>query len=261
MFECELKFCVRQEFEKTFFIKPHNHPCYELVYYEEGAGIVEIDGVEFPFKKDTFCLIPPEQVHRENYSENVKVLYIGFDIFNIPAPLQKGLYTNELYPIHSVMEEIFSEMQEKAEYRTRMLNLLTEKITIMLIRKAKFDNKDEEKLSYILNFIKINCMKNIDVADIAEAFHYNYDYFRRMFKRKMKISVKDYIAREKLHYALSLMQNTDYSIKKIALSSGYSSPSHFGVLFKQSFGATPNEYMNLLKQKDPLHEVSNYDVE
>ena len=102
-------------------------------------------------------------------------------------------------------------------------------------------------------------MKNINAKDVARVFCFNYDYIRRMFKEKTKISMKDYILKEKLHYAIELFKNTSFSIKEVSALAGFSSPSHFAVIFKQEMNITPKEYIQKYLAGNPHQEIADFE--
>ena len=102
-------------------------------------------------------------------------------------------------------------------------------------------------------------MKNINAKDLANTFSFNYDYLRRMFKEKTNISIKDFIQKEKLHYAIDLLKNTSFSIKEVASLAGFSSPSHFATVFKTEINITPKEYVNKYLSSNPHQEIADFD--
>jgi len=104
-------------------------------------------------------------------------------------------------------------------------------------------------------------MKNIDIKDLANIFGFNYDYFRRIFKEKYKVSAKQYLMNEKIKYSLDLIRNTKYSIKEIASMSGFASPSHFVMSFKQAMRTTPKKYMDDYRVSAKYKEIAAYNVQ
>ena len=110
----------------------------------------------------------------------------------------------------------------------------------------------------IIDYIKINCMKNINAKDIAVAFSFNYDYLRRMFKEKIGISLKEFISKEQLHYAIDLLKNTSFTIKEVSELAGFSSPSHFAIIFKEEMKMTPREYVNKYLSSNSHQEIADF---
>ena len=259
MFDCELKFVVAQKYKNQYMINLHQHPCYEIVFYIKGEGKTTINDVTYDFKPNTFSICEPNHSHNEIGCENVELIYIGFNILNDSVKLKSGVYDNSEYNILDDLIKISKEMKNQNEYYTRMLNLLTETIVIKIKRATqKQVQKEEDKIQFIINFIKLNCMKNIKVKFISDTFGFNYDYFRRMFKEKTGVSVKDFIQQEKIKYSLDLLINSSHSMKEISSMAGFASPSHFGIVFKEYLGKTPKEYIKDYKSKDQHQEIVSF---
>lgn len=257
MFDCELKFVVFQDYKESYMVNTHKHPCYEIVFYINGEGKTTINNVTYDFMPNTFSIIEPNCNHNETGNANVKLIYIGFDILNDSIKFKSKLYDNANFDILNELLLIKDEMKNQSQYYSRMLNLLTEQIVIKLKRGInEIAKQNNDKIEYIINFIKLNCMKNIKVNLIAKSFGFNYDYFRRMFKEKMGISIKDYIIQEKLNYAIDLLKNSDLSISEIAYRSGFASPSHFGVVFKENMHKNPKDFLREYKMSNSHKEIA-----
>ena len=246
MFECELKFVVLKTHKTTFTIMKHQHPCYEIVFYIRGEGEVTIGGQTHKFHSNTFSVCEPNTYHKEIGSTPADIIYIGFEIKNKDVKLKNGLYLEEKYHILDDLLSIHKEMKSRHEHYGRMMDLFTEKIIIKLKRELKENSREEEQnnvIHTIQDYIRINCMKTINAKMLADVYAFNYDYLRRMFKKKTGITLKDYIQKEKIKYAISLLQNKTYSIKEVASMAGFSSASHFGSVFKEDTGQTPKEFI------------------
>ena len=261
MFYTILKFAVMQNYKNSYRVNKHQHPCYEIVYYMKGTGTTVIDNETYNFEPNTFTVCEPNSQHSEESQSDVKLVYIGFDILNGQINLKNGLYHNEDYKILDELLKIYDEMKKSKIYYDRMLNILTESIIIKLLRgmNEKLEQK-EDNIQNIIDFIKLNCMKNINVKFIAKNFSFNYDYIRRMFKEKTGVSLKQYIQQEKIRYAIDLLKNTDYSIKEVADLCGFSSPSHFGVIFKEELNMTPKEYVEKILKNEHHKEEANFAI-
>ena len=259
MFYTTLKFAVMQNYKESYSVNKHQHPCYEIVYYLKGQGTTTIENKTYHFEPNTFTVCEPNSHHSEQANSDVKLIYIGFEVPSGTVSLKNGLYHNENFKILEDLLKIHDEMKKTNIYYDRMLNLLTESIIIKLLRgmNEKLQQK-EENIQNIIDFIKLNCMKNINVKFISKTFSFNYDYIRRMFKEKTGVSLKDFIQQEKIRYAIDLLKNTNNSIKEISSLSGFSSPSHFGVIFKEVLNMTPKEYVEKILKNEHHKEEAHF---
>lgn len=100
------------------------------------------------------------------------------------------------------------------------------------------------------NFLVLKILKYIDenlytinsVTDLANIFHYNKDYIMRIFHRELKLTIIEYIQKRKVYLSLNLLENTNNSILKIAILSGFSSQEYYSEIFKKVIGVSPRIY-------------------
>ncbi len=91
--------------------------------------------------------------------------------------------------------------------------------------------------------VKEELDKNIlalpDVAQLARLAGMGTTKLRQSFKAYYKMTIAEYIRREKMSYALRLLSNDEMSVQNISTLLGYQSPSKFTVAFKRVHGFTP----------------------
>lgn len=69
---------------------------------------------------------------------------------------------------------------------------------------------------------------------------------RQLFKSYYRLTISEYIRREKMNYALRLLSHDDMSIQNIGSLLGYESHSRFTVAFKKIHGFTPRHFRKAL---------------
>ena len=84
--------------------------------------------------------------------------------------------------------------------------------------------------------------ENVDLQQIAAKFGYTPYYFSRKFKQEMGISIKDYIAQQKINMAKQLLHQNTMTISEISDYLGFGSQSYFGSVFRKHTGMTPQEF-------------------
>lgn len=101
---------------------------------------------------------------------------------------------------------------------------------------------------YLLN----NANHFPDIAAVARHFGLSRNRFSRIFTDFWHVSPLDYMIEQRISQAKSLLRNTNFSLKEIANSTGYSDRFYFSRQFKEKTGTTPGEYRALVsgKQKD-----------
>lgn len=97
--------------------------------------------------------------------------------------------------------------------------------------------------------------KNLANADInAAQFAEECGISRTKFFYKVKaltgMTPTDYFRVYKLNRSLELLKEDKYKIASVAEMCGFSSPSHFSMLFKKQFGMLPSEYLQNMPLDD-----------
>ena len=66
-------------------------------------------------------------------------------------------------------------------------------------------------------------------------------HFCRVFKEQMRMRPMEYLARQRVSVARSMLLATDKSIAQIGAEVGYENPTYFGMVFKKYEGITPTD--------------------
>lgn len=93
-------------------------------------------------------------------------------------------------------------------------------------------------------FINEHYKENVTLDMVANHVHLNSSYFSSLFKKEMGLSFSNYLNQVRIEKSKSLLENTDYSILRIALEVGFEEQSYFTKVFKNITGYTPKEYKN-----------------
>lgn len=94
---------------------------------------------------------------------------------------------------------------------------------------------------HALRYIDREFMNITSVKGIAEALCYSEYYLSHLFKEKIGISIKEYIARKKCESAAELLLSAEsnMSIGEIAERFGFSTSHAFSLSFKKYYGVSP----------------------
>jgi len=106
----------------------------------------------------------------------------------------------------------------------------------------KQKTKTNPLIGQVKDYIFSHLHDPIQVADIAEHMDINADYLSHLFSSQEKITITNYIRREKVRRGENLLKYSDYRIQEIAFYLGFCSQSHFARAFQQVVGMNPNEY-------------------
>jgi YesN/AraC family two-component response regulator len=80
------------------------------------------------------------------------------------------------------------------------------------------------------------------MKDLSNMFHINYTYCCELFKKVMGITFSEYVTGLRMKKAVQLLDNSDLSIEKVAIETGYSDYYYFNNVFKKYYNITPSKY-------------------
>ena len=80
------------------------------------------------------------------------------------------------------------------------------------------------------------------VSSLAPALQISGAYLRRFFREEYGMSPKQYLTRLRMEMAASLLETGFFTIREVALRSGFVNEKYFATAFHQHCGVPPSEY-------------------
>lgn len=124
-------------------------------------------------------------------------------------------------------------------------NLLHE-VYNKFLKKKKTKNKKTPTWVKDLKAIiqdQIDTQFTFDLKKISNDLELNSSYLSREFSKYFEdLNFGDYVRKLRVEKAISLIQNSTYTLTEIAYMTGFSDQSHFTRIFKQSTGKNPSSY-------------------
>jgi AraC-like DNA-binding protein len=91
---------------------------------------------------------------------------------------------------------------------------------------------------------------NITLKQLSQSLDINPAYLSREFSKYFdNLSFGDYIRKLRIEKAIDYLNNSNYSLTKIAYLTGFSDQSHFARIFKKHNGMNPSQYRKKLRKK------------
>lgn len=82
----------------------------------------------------------------------------------------------------------------------------------------------------------------LDVGEMAKVAGMSRAHFARRFRASQGISPGDYLRQVRLRHAARLLGNPRYSIKEVALQSGFDNANYFAKVFRREMGLSPGDF-------------------
>lgn len=253
----ELKFFARNNYSNAYKVQNHTHPCFELVYYVNGRGHTKINDENYEYSDRTFAVVPEHGLHEEYSDQKANVMFIGFATSHNIRP---GVYYDSSGDVLKTMEEINAEMDAKAPLYQSILNVLTEKLMLQIMRLYTKREALSADFDYILNYVNTAASRGSSVQQIAYDLGYNYDYLRQLFIQRMGQTAKNYVTGLKVNNVKNYLLSSDYTLPKIAEMTGFKTASHLCAVFKKETGISPMEYKakeGVFDNPPPCHTVED----
>jgi two-component system response regulator YesN len=94
----------------------------------------------------------------------------------------------------------------------------------------------------IVTLIEDEYYRDIKLNDIADEYYINTSYLSQLFLQEMKKNFKQYLSEVRISNAKNLLENTSFSVSRIAELIGYNDRAYFSKAFLKLVGTTPAQY-------------------
>lgn len=170
-----------------------------------------------------------------NINNDHSLLETGMQIYDALYSWARHLYKQKHLqnsPFENLLHDVYEKFLKKQDSKKKMPAWVNE-------LKAMIQDQVDMQLSF-------------DLKKISEELELNPSYLSREFSRYFEnMNFGDYIRKLRIDKAISLIENSDYSLTKIAYFTGFSDQSHFTRIFKQHTGKNPSSFRKNLKKSKP----------
>lgn len=167
---------------------------------------------------------------------------------NYQLSIIKKAMTNFFVILHRVLNELgltLDTEMEFSQFNTPYQIKEAAKAHLYYVMQQIKDWRDSGVRGLLLQakaYMESNFEKNISLEQVATDIGLSSYYFSKLFKEYFEVTFIDYLTQMRLDRAKELLVNTNYSLKEIALSTGYKDPNYFSRVFKKEINQTPSAY-------------------
>lgn len=104
------------------------------------------------------------------------------------------------------------------------------------------ESEEKDIVRQVEQYIREHISEPLRVEELAQMYYISPTHLSRLFRKKHRMSVIEYIIEQKLQLAKSLLENPAYTVSMVSSSVGYTNYSYFTKIFKKAFGVSPSEY-------------------
>ncbi len=98
-----------------------------------------------------------------------------------------------------------------------------------------------------IRYIDENYCSKITLSQIAKEAGMSVSCFERTFKKKMGITLTEYVNKRRISKAIKMLKEKDFSIGEIAFNCGFTNQSHFTRTFRKITKTSPTAFRKSLK--------------
>ncbi len=241
---CSFDFMQHAVRERQTYTDYHCHPNFELVYYISGEGTTALGKETYRYFPGAFTISKPGVMHNEYRDSETEILFACFYCDHDSVDLDNGLYEDK----DGTLLRIVTAMMEELRGRKRLFDLAIHGLLCQMIAEASrlggrtTRQEASEKVRYAKNYLEQYCSEKIDLQALAGNLGYSYEHFRHFFKQSTGYPPSQFVIRNRIKKAKSLLAETGRSITDIGIECGFSNTAQFCMMFRKDTGLAPKAF-------------------
>lgn len=193
--------------------------------------------------KENYVSFVPSRLDYSRIAKIDELIVIHFEVINCNARDIEFFETKK----PEVFQKLFTSILEcwnykEVGYKYKCSAIFNEILALCYSENYKSKptvSKIKKSVDYLLEHYKDF---DLSIKEIAEKSFMSEVYFRKLFKAEYGVSPQKYIIHLRIQYAKELISTGYYSLKEIALLSGYTDYKYFSTEFKKQVGVSPSDY-------------------
>lgn len=244
----------------------HWHQCLEVLYVEEGFGVVTVDHKQYTMRPGRMFFFPPFTLHKIMVDEQAQDCYrrtiIHLDqhavlkvLRDFPLSQQRlqklsarggEAWVIDAADIHLHVDHLFSRYEQLAARKP----LNTEHVACLLLTLLGLLPEEESSLAdidggiagQVMSWLDENYTQKFRLGALAEEVGKSKSYVSRRFHVETGESILDYLNTLRLRKACEALLHSEASVRDIARAVGFSDVTYFISAFGKGIGETPLQY-------------------
>jgi AraC family transcriptional regulator, activator of mtrCDE len=234
---------------------------FHLLFVRGGHGYYILDGQEIELKRGQVAFVGGGAYYagKQDFSNLLQIIPIRFGFYNNQTNKQLEPLSDSLYYSYNTKntEELEFLFLEIIRLHNQTGNLLTDSNMSSLLHtllcrtlheaEKSVYSKPESGLDKVHEWLRSHPLDRSNIDELAKKAGISRKYFTTLFKRQYGLSPKNYQVSQRMNYAKYLLQESDISIKEIAMQLGYTDQYIFSKQFKNIIGKAPSLVRNLFQ--------------
>ncbi|HBJ18552.1 MAG TPA: hypothetical protein DDY70_02235 [Clostridiales bacterium] len=217
------------------------------------ADYVFSDGSTVSSKKDRILFFPPKNIRsgKADPEEPWHFISVNFDVVNLNGNRDvfqslPGFIDSVPESVRTKFKKLSAVWKEKSYLYKLKCRILTEEILYDLLNLEKSNgdpHSHAREIEAVTDFLQQNFTQKISLEDIGKFHQLSETHFRKLFHQVTGMSVKEYLIKLRLDYAIELLSSGEFNITETADLCGFCDVYYFCSLFKKKYGCSPSKRM------------------
>ena len=244
-------------FEKDALYEDHCHPDYEICFVINGEVTLKVEGETYMLTNGMGVIVEPLQYHSviSNKTQTYERLIFEFEKSVVPTEIKeqfeksakpyKIFYDRNLLDYAAKLKDL-KHANDTLAYHSLYYSYFLQLMYLIALDHPLQSAKSKDyvpvnaSVRTIIDYINTNVGGKILLSDLAKATYLSVTAMCQLFKKEMRISIKQYILQKKFIYAQTLIRNGKTALFA-AQEIGYSNYNNFYQLYKKLLGHTPSQ--------------------
>lgn len=217
---------------------------YEISYYLDGDGSLNINGEEFPIRPGYIRFMRPGDLACSTmHFRSITVNFILDGDASDGTPLLSAL-PNYFYAgpeVEGLFERAFALYQSE----TPEMPLLCGAAILQLLGtlyQITHRTRLPEQVRKCMQYLDEHYDKHVTLDELGDISGYSPLHLHRLFLSSTGHTPHEYLTGVRIRRAKELLSTCDTPLDEVATLCGFNSPSHFKSLFKQNTGEPPGAF-------------------
>ncbi len=245
---------IAYENKNSVHVPPHLHQAIEIVYVTKGSVELGVGKELYHMDEGDLGIVFPNIIHHYQVfleGEN-KAIYLFIEpslLVGFQEELKLYCPENPVILQNNLQGDIVSaiKMLTKIENDNSIMgHAYAQMIMAYVVTTVKLVEKDsvkEDNLIYnAVSYVAANFRESISLDKMALDLGVSKYVLSRMFAKTFHCNFCKYINKTRLNYAVSYLENSDFSITQLCLECGFDSQRTFNRAFKEEYKMTPRQY-------------------
>lgn len=162
------------------------------------------------------------------------------------ASMRGGLSSEIAYNLNDYYAQKIEQCQSMADTTKLGAQILEDYVA--RVRESRENPDISDSIRNSCEYIKAHLTEPIHVKKLAQQSGYAEYYFSHKFKKEIGNSVKEYVQKNKIERAKSLLSSTEKTIQGISDELAFSTRSYFYTCFQKMTGMSPTEYRKIYRK-------------